>query len=101
MDTSSGLGEPVMRIVMAYWMLGVAAGYLALGTLFAVPFLARGVARIDPGARGAPLGFRLAILPGVVALWPLLARRWISGAAYPPEERTAHRLRARASGGSR
>jgi hypothetical protein len=55
------------------WALEI---YAAAGLLFAVPFLWRGVARLDPVASGSPLGFRLIILPGVVALWPLLAWRW-------------------------
>jgi hypothetical protein len=66
-------------------MLVVAGSYLALGAIFAVAFLARGVARIDPAAAGAPLGFRLILAPGVVALWPVLLRRWASGATEPPD----------------
>ena len=64
--------------------------YLALGLLFAVPFAARGVNRIDPIANGGTWGFRLMIVPGVVALWPLLLMRWVR-AAQPPIERNAHR----------
>ena len=51
--------------------------YAALGFVFAIAFLARGVSRIDAQAAGAGLGFRLMILPGVTALWPLLLQRWI------------------------
>jgi len=65
-------------------------GYAGVGLLFALPFAARGVDRLDPDARGARLGFRLAILPASVALWPLLLRRWRAGDAQP-EERNAHR----------
>ena len=53
----------------------VLALYLLAGLLFAVPFVLRGVNRIDPVAREGSWGFRLIILPGVVALWPLLLRR--------------------------
>jgi hypothetical protein len=71
--------------------LVVGAGvYFAVGAAFAVAFVLRGAARIDPAARGATWGFRLAILPGAAALWPLLARRWARGTP-PPEERNAHR----------
>lgn len=72
----------------------LAALYLALGILFGVPFVLRGVNRIDPVAREGSRGFRLIILPGVVALWPLLARRWISGRPRPVEC-NAHRRAAR------
>jgi hypothetical protein len=51
--------------------------YLAGGVLVGVPFVLRGVQRVDPAARGAGLGFRLLILPATVALWPLLAARWL------------------------
>lgn len=57
-------------------MLTAAGLYLAAGLLFATAFVSSGVQRVDPAARGAGLGFRLLIFPGVVALWPWLAIRW-------------------------
>ncbi|HZT71447.1 MAG TPA: hypothetical protein VFC10_17095 [Terriglobia bacterium] len=51
--------------------------YAAVGALFAAAFVWRGVSRIDGQAAGAGLGFRLILLPGVTALWPVLLRRWI------------------------
>jgi hypothetical protein len=57
-------------------ILAVAEVYLACGLLFAVVFVTVGVGRIDPDARGTSFGFRLLILPGTAALWPLLAKRW-------------------------
>jgi len=60
-------------------VLEAAALYGAAGFLFALAFLTVGIGRIDPGARGSGLGFRLTILPGVVALWPLMLVRWIVG----------------------
>jgi hypothetical protein len=68
--------------------------YVAAGVLFAVPFVLRGVNRIDPVARDGTWGFRLIVAPGVVALWPLLALRWLRG-TQPPEERNAHRAAAK------
>ncbi len=53
--------------------------YLALGLAFGVPFVWRGVERLDPAARGGTLGFRLLILPGCAALWPWLALRLLRG----------------------
>ncbi len=49
--------------------------YASVGTLVALAFLAFGLARIDPGARGA-YGFRPLLLPGLVLLWPLVLWRW-------------------------
>ncbi len=75
--------------------------YIACGLVFAPLFAWRGADRIDPAVRSAGLGFRLIILPGVVALWPVLLRRWLSG-RLPPVERNAHRDAAerRGKGGS-
>ncbi len=54
-----------------------AAGlYLALGIAVAVGIHWRGLARIDPGTRGAGIGFRVLITPGLVALWPWLLVVW-------------------------
>jgi hypothetical protein len=57
---------------------GVAV-YAAAGLVFALVFLGLGLTRIDDGAKGAGLAFRLLILPGLIALWPLMLVRWISG----------------------
>lgn len=57
--------------------VGALTWYAALGIIFAIAFVARGVSRIDGHAAGAGLGFRLMILPGAMALWPVLLSRWI------------------------
>jgi hypothetical protein len=51
--------------------------YALAGLLAAVPFLIFGITRIDEQAHGAGAGFKLIILAGVVALWPLLLRKWL------------------------
>ncbi len=56
-----------------------AALYAAAGVVFALLFLSVGVTRIDHGAKGAGITFRLLILPGLIALWPLMLARWIAG----------------------
>jgi hypothetical protein len=68
--------------------------YVVIGLLFAPAFVARGVTAVDPMATGSSWGFRLLIVPGTVALWPLLLTRWASGSMTPPVETTAHRRRA-------
>jgi len=70
--------------------------YALVGGAFAVAFVLWGVGRVDPAARDASWGFRLVVLPGTAALWPLLLARWVR-AAGPPTERNAHRDAARAS----
>jgi hypothetical protein len=62
----------------AHWLVALLEAYAGAGLLFAAAFVTSGVGRVDPVAEHAPWGFRLAILPGVAALWPLLLRRWIA-----------------------
>ena len=82
----------------ASWFLAAAAVYLGFGFFFALLFVIRGVQRIDPQAEGGSWGFRLAILPGCAALWPVLMRRWLRRLP-PPEEKNAHRKLARGGNG--
>ena len=53
------------------------AAYAALGMVFAIAFAAIGVGRVDPVAKDSRVSFRLIIIPGVAALWPLILARWI------------------------
>lgn len=60
-------------IVGSFWT--AALFYTALGFVFAVPFALFWAGRIDSAAKSGSWGFRLAILPGTVALWPVMALR--------------------------
>jgi len=62
--------------------------YTVTGVLFALFFVAFGLAAVDSQARGTSLGFRLLIFPGVAAFWPLLLKRWLRGDL--PEEGNPH-----------
>jgi hypothetical protein len=55
----------------------VLAAYALAGAVFAVAFVTRGIHLVDPVAEHAPVGFRLIVVPGVAALWPLLLARWM------------------------
>jgi len=79
---------------VAVALVGLVGAYFAVGLVFGVAFVTRGLARIDAGAHDASIGFRLIVLPGVVALWPLLAKRWWAGTGTPPVESNAHRRSA-------
>jgi len=46
--------------------------YLGLGLLFAIWFAFAGAKRFDPVVAGAGIRFKLLIIPGAAALWPLL-----------------------------
>jgi hypothetical protein len=50
--------------------------YALVGVLVLLPFLLRGAGTLDPAARRGTLGFRALIVPGAVALWPLVLVRW-------------------------
>jgi uncharacterized membrane protein YphA (DoxX/SURF4 family) len=62
-------------------LLWVAAAYLLAGFLFAVPFVWKGVTKIDEGAQGSKWGFRFIIIPGVIIFWPVLLKKWINANA--------------------
>ena len=62
------VAEVIVFFALAYVLCGLAVG---------VPFVLRGVDRVDASAQGASLGFRLLILPATVALWPLMVTKWI------------------------
>ncbi len=58
-------------------LLATVGSYAAFGLLFAGAFLTVGIGRVDPISKASGIGFRLIILPGVAALWPVLLTRWI------------------------
>jgi hypothetical protein len=66
--------------------------YTGLGLMFAVLFVWFGVQRLDAEAQGSGVGFRLLILPGVTAFWPIFLQRWTRGIVEPPAERNPHRV---------
>jgi hypothetical protein len=68
------------------------AVYAGLGSVFAVPFVWLRVQGLDSEAQGSGIGFRLLILPGVAAFWPMFLYRWRQGMADPPVEKNPHRL---------
>ena len=79
----------------ANFLVVLAEIYLGLGLLFALFFGTKGVGKIDPTAKEGTIGFRLLIIPGTMAFWPLLAKRWLQGMTEPPEEKNPHRLAAK------
>lgn len=63
-------------MLLARVILLLTGAYALVGLLVAIAFAARGVDRVDAGARSAPAGFRLLIIPGAAALWPVVLRWW-------------------------
>lgn len=58
-------------------ILLIAATYLFCGLLFAIPFVIKGVSKIDESAHGGSVGFRIIIVPGTIVFWPVLLKKWI------------------------
>ena len=67
-----------MSAAFAEGLLFACASYVAIGSILAAPLLAFGLPRFDPAVKGAPWTFRALVLPGVVALWPVLMHRWLN-----------------------
>jgi hypothetical protein len=51
--------------------------YLVIGLAFALVFVFGMVHQLDTGAKGTSIWFRLIIIPGSIALWPVLLLKWI------------------------
>jgi hypothetical protein len=81
-----------MLEIFAKAIVYIMAVYASLGLVFAVPFVWLGVQRLDSEAQGSGIGFRLLILPGVAAFWPMFLYRWRRGITEPPVESNPHRL---------
>jgi hypothetical protein len=60
--------------------------YLLCGLLFAIPFVIKGVSKIDEGARGGSIGFRFIIIPGIIVFWPFLLKKWINAVKQPKND---------------
>jgi hypothetical protein len=65
--------------------------YAAIGVIFAIFFALWGVQKMDTQAQGSGVGFRLLLIPGIAAFWPLFARRWMRATGDSPVERNPHR----------
>ena len=63
-------------IVMKF-ILAAAVLYLLLGFFFAILFVWKGVEKVDEGAHGGSIGFRIIIIPGSIVFWPLLLKKWL------------------------
>jgi hypothetical protein len=64
-------------------VLIVVAIYLFLGVLFIFPFLMKGLTKVDAGAHGGTIGFKIIIIPGVIMFWPALLAKWVKANRSP------------------
>jgi hypothetical protein len=63
-----------MSPALARMLVDAIAVYFAIGAIVAVPIMIFELGRIDPATKEAPWTFRVLVLPGVVAMWPVLVR---------------------------
>jgi hypothetical protein len=64
-------------VFIAELILWASAAYLLVGLAVGSAFVWRGVDHVDAAAVGTTWAFRFMILPGAVALWPLVIRLWL------------------------
>ncbi len=79
------MSEQVARAI-----LFAAYSYLSAGVIAAF-IITLGLSRIDSEAKGAGLAFRAIIFPGIVALWPMLLKRYLRGSGEAPVQEDPHR----------
>ena len=70
-------------MILVYIILIIIAVYLFAGLVFAIPFIIKGVTKIDEGAHGSKWGFRIIIIPGTIVFWPLLLKKWLKSSDLP------------------
>jgi hypothetical protein len=63
--------ELAMLLVYAF------AGYVAVGVVIALAFVAAGVGRVFGAPVAVTLPARVLILPGATLLWPLVLWKWL------------------------
>jgi len=80
----------IASVAIVEWLIKLVRAYTFAGLVFAAIFVVFGIQRVDPDAQGWNIGFRLIIIPGLCAFWPLFATRWLRG-KRTPIERNAHR----------
>jgi hypothetical protein len=51
--------------------------YLGLGAVFVIPFLIKGIQKVDEGTKGSTIGFKIMIIPGSIVFWPVLMKKWL------------------------
>jgi hypothetical protein len=85
--------DTIMPFLLAWILATAAEAYAVAGVLFALAFLPRGIVRVDERLHESPVSVRVLLFPGIAALWPLFAWRWMTGRGAP-EERNPHRLAA-------
>lgn len=63
--------EQIISIILL-----VALAYIAIGILFSVVFIWKGLTKVDHGTEESDKLFKVMIFPGLVTFWPLFLAKW-------------------------
>jgi hypothetical protein len=66
-----------LMTILAPVLLGAAALYAAAGIVIALAFVTVGLAAVLPVGTPVTVAARILFVPGAVALWPVVLRRWL------------------------
>jgi len=58
-------------------LLLIVGAYAGVGLIVAIAFALAGAATIDHAVRDSPKSFRILLMPGALALWPVVVTKWI------------------------
>lgn len=72
-----------MDVSAAQLTWSVVGAYFSVGIVMAIALVGGLVRRFDPMAAQAPWRVKLILVPGMAALWPLLAIKSLRGAKAP------------------
>jgi hypothetical protein len=90
MEYLQHLGAGISVVGVLVIVYGVAAVYAGCGLIVAVLFLAFWCKPFDPSAKDGTWGFRVFIVPGIIALWPVILAKVLTvrsgGSAQGPAE---------------
>lgn len=64
-------------------ILSIVSIYLICGFVFAIAFITKGIDKVDEGAHGSTIGFKIIIIPGVIVFWVLLLKKWLNANKEP------------------
>ncbi len=63
-------------LYLAAIILVILGIYLVIGIVFYVLFLSKLASELDQNTKGASIGFKLLIFPGIISLWPVVFSKW-------------------------
>ncbi len=78
-----------MSIPTASLVVALLVGYAWIGLVFTAWFLVAGIRRLDEVAASGTIGFRILLVPGSIALWPILLSKSIRNARTQREKGVA------------